>query len=480
MRRVVVWSVLLVVLMGVTACAVGAQDAPRPAASSAAAPAWTDRPAMREVWRLDDVRPLGQRQDADGVSVGYERGASGPFLVARSPRDGRVLWRSRAAGSLEDDLGFAVVGSGGLTFVVFLQPSGGDVELQAVDAHTGKGSTLSGDALTPPSACFDEQRVCVREQDYDTGRNLPTVRDPFRPQAQHDPLGGVRALRTDVRDVGADHVLVAYRTRGSVERIVGTDATRVRWRRSVTSVFGPTASFGYQGSLEERAGVVFGGPLIGLHEVSRTTSYRDLADLPMAGLDARTGALRWSQRGVTGQCTPAFVGLEPVGVDEPDHRAVRCAVGGRIVLRDRRYARTQHPRLAVQGFDPATGRVAWSVPVTNPKHFMGGGLTAFTGVGSIALRTADGPREVDLATGVQRPITMKDAGLGCLFSEEIRVRARSRTATVRAGQLLRRCDVDGRPLPGRPSTVLAPAVAEPSAGRWIVATPRGLVAYARR
>lgn len=448
-------------------------------------------PAPVIAWENHDAHPLEQPRAVAGLAVGLEsdrRSASGAALVARSPRTGRVRWSIPVSAALTPDgygLGWSVVGTAAARRVALLRPHpdpdrSDRADLVLVRPSDGRASLVRGATLFTsfPASCGHGRRVCVDA--------YPSV-GPGRVRRASAPIGAARPrLRSDpdlaagTRDaVGAGVSLVHVGDVGGeeLERVVDG---RVRWSRPVTAIFGPNAFAGY-GYGFDRAGAVLWGSLLTRPVPRDGELQRDLARLPTAAFDPRTGRTRWRRFGVSTSCSPAEVPLRTPGeASEPGQHAVWCRASGVVHYRadgdgDARVVRATGVHLRVEGFDPATGRTdGWSIDVRTADRIASGDLDLpRAGVASVLLATTRGDRVVDLRTGASRRPGRHETYL-CSRARTLGSWPAARHRVV--GEVWRACDARGRRLPVI-DPGLVPTVAAPIHGTYVLATVGGLIAF---
>ncbi len=192
-----------------------------------------------------------------------------------------------------------------------------------------------------------------------------------------------------------------------------------------------------------------------------------------AGLDDGTGAVLWRDEGSMFGCDDRIT---------LPHEPVRCRMRGRQhVTFEPLSVTSQGLDVALEGFDPRTGRTRWSVPAGASKLLAGTvERTPVAGEHTILADLPAGPRLVDLTDGrVTTPAP------GAVFWCQTWVRfdfhegyRRQPSPTEKyernGGNVARPCDAEGKPAgSGMPSRGASRAVGALAGGYAVVATANG-------
>ena len=351
----------------------------------------TGGPATRAVaarWTATGFQPLTQPVVAGGVALLYADIGSSFSVVAVDPSSGKMRWSKPAGSGRRDpppDLRVATAGDR----VVYLRSDGDGDRIVVADAAGGRTLTVSSDSYqvsVPPYRC--DQDVCLVVFN-DDGYYLIRVEvlsgliEPDRPYSQSwaDPLGaGVVAT-----------------TAAGVPRLVRPTRTGLLFDIPAAAVLAGGQS-AVRGAVWQLGSTTVIEPVDAVSGTGDAPTVRKLGTrVGLVGLDAHTGRVRWRGPGTDLGCLPAAIRR----LDLP----VRCRWGSTAVatFTDGRWG-SANASVALEGFDPVTGRTTWSTPLADGAGIAGpapGGL-----VDSTHLR-ADGPAGselVSLTDGVTAPI----------------------------------------------------------------------------
>jgi len=128
-------------------------------------------------------------------------------------------------------------------------------------------------------------------------------------------------------------------------------------------------------------------------------------DLATAGISEATGEVVWRERGTMAYCS-AWLD-EPVDPESPgpDAVPVRCRATGRIIAHAHTAATVDALTMALEGFEPATGKTTWAVDlgaVDVQNEPFSPQVPALAGRARVTVISGGGPLVVDLVTGANR------------------------------------------------------------------------------
>jgi hypothetical protein len=193
-------------------------------------------------------------------------------------------------------------------------------------------------------------------------------------------------------------------------------------------------------------------------------------------IDALTGERLWTKRGVVNSC-------QPTSPNEHDSApAVWCKQSGiGTFRRDDDLPTYQDLRVALEGYDPATGKRTWSAPLTHrgALAMIDGDPHFVSRTGDSVALTPDGPTRFS-ATGEATPLDAKSQ----LMCEGPPIKVRYALAWDRSlhrrmgGNFVFACDAYGKRMAGAltPDLLQAGAVAADD-DTYVIATKQGLFGY---
>jgi len=183
----------------------------------------------------------------------------------------------------------------------------------------------------------------------------------------------------------------------------------LRWQIPLQQAFpdGFSTDNGWDFHLYQNPGVYVGSlssvPSVQGNEVVFQTDQ----DTATAGISEATGDVMWRERGTMAYCSMWLdVPVDPENPG-PDSLPVRCRLTGRVIYQ---VDSPLHPTadaltLAIEGFDPATGKTTWAVDlgaVDAPNSPFSLNMPGFAGPSQVSVVGGNGPFVVDLANGTSR------------------------------------------------------------------------------
>jgi hypothetical protein len=212
----------------------------------------------------------------------------------------------------------------------------------------------------------------------------------------------------------------------------------------------------------------------------------NLAQASTAAISASDGSARWRHDGTSFACSGKVAVVREVSGGRWETWPVRCRYRGTSRY-DKGAGTSTYADLdvVVEGFEVASGRTTWSVPLGAAVAFMHEAAAATVVSDSEVLVQAEtGPVAVSLADGATRRPGAGEAFWCATRVVEFEYRETLRLAsgsvnTWRGGTLFDPCTANGEPTSAVPATVASyhgVTVGE----RTVVSTGRGLVAYDRR
>jgi outer membrane protein assembly factor BamB len=444
--------------------------------------AFVGSPSAAPVWDRSDLMPIGMPVGVNGIALDYVLDDSNLYLLGIDPVTGKTLWQHQASPG-EVDPGFAtyprIIGDK----VAYFRPdhSGFFTQLVLADPRTGKDavSTPDGQMLvfdSPPFACGNGDVCAISHTGNAQNQALHQLRvsDGQYVAANVDGLAaGAGVLDTSgLLDLGG---------RSSEEFGVVRDAKLV-WRTRVSDAFpaGFSTDNGWDWELSPDRNVYAGT----LHPVP--TDHADLKTInASAGVSAATGKVLWRDSGSAIDCRSSiFVAADPEDQNSPVI-PVRCRYGG-TETRANGYVKFSNLDITIEGYDVATGKTTWSLPVGNADNLTGVTnvtLPAIAGPGLIVVQANKTPVVLDLTTGKQQT-PAAGVTFWCPIRNEFNYRdaytgpgPRAGTHTRRGSELAGICDAKGDQAQPTPGVAATRTVGLNIASVTIVATMGGLNAY---
>lgn len=486
-------GLVLATMCGVVACTgePTARLMSRPPSTAASVPAAVEVPSeLVESWRLD-LPLIGEPVAVGDVAVVFSAADGVVTLVAVDARSGEQLWSQPVSPAYVVpgiEVAPEVVEDGdGEEYVAYYRPpspltSSLNAIVEVADARTGEDvATASGHAYTSPlRRCNDGLDVCFEARSPSDGtvtRRLPLPDGPVRDEPQ--PPGYIREIGplglSDLRE-------------GDEEFLARIEHGVERWRTPIDTAFGGpgySTDGGWGWEHFEAHGLLIG--TVGRAYVGGYAAQQvvDLALNRTVALDAETGAVRWRHDRSRLGCADTLP--RPRVAEDAEPWPARCVYGGTITYSLSDVDPTfDDLDVVVQGFDPATGRATWEVPMGPADD-----LIYFGDLGGIANEreivlpapapAPAGPMVVDLRSSAIRP---PEAGevFGCVttvqFEYDDAYVAFDEPLTKRVGgTLVTPCRADGSPVPDPLPTATVLATATPIDGVWVLSTTDGLAGY---
>jgi outer membrane protein assembly factor BamB len=436
-------AALALVVVGVASC-LKPPTIHTPARGAEAAPV-ARLAAPQAAWINDELKPIGQPLAVGSVAVGIASASGrGVAVVGLDPATGRKLWEQPATPSGVAPGVRVSVARVGSDRIAYFRPTRTDIpyaELVLADAATGADVAKSDEEVfaSGPHPCGSGQDVCavaatpqhaMLRLEAATGRSLIDG-DPLPPGARNVGDGGL----IDLGDRPGD--TLALLREG-----------RVWWRTQVGAAFPPGFSTdnGWSWQLYREAHLYVGsveGPSVRdgtrvVNDLGRTSA--------TAALSERDGSVVWRDDGST-------VSFHFEIVDSP----VRCRRRGTVVSDTGTTTESFHDvDVTLEGFDIATGKTTWSVPLGAATSLVGGNaFPIIAGPTQAVLNAAAGPMVVDFVSGKVTPPAVGatfwcGSGRPYLFSPPYPLPDGSVTFERRGGVLATICDAQGRPAKALP------------------------------
>ncbi len=430
-------------------------------------------------WTQADVTPLGQPA-AVGADVAFYGLKAGVLLIeVVDAKSGTVLWSKPASpGGVAAGVAInpSIIGGD----VVYLRPAASSIfltQVVAADPTTGRDVAVSERSFVVtdrPRNCSGQVCFSAGDQDGSTGlqMTLPTgvvTADPAR-------------LGLAARTVGPNGLLSIQGTEG--ERLARQGPGQLLWNRPLADLWGPgySTNYGWDFRSFDRQDLIVGTvgsiPAGGL----KATVFKLGVGSQMLGIRLSTGAKLWSQTGgVDLGCVP------PTAVTANSAlAAVRCRWGSATTVDftdDRQHGVLRDASVSLEGFNPATGAITWTVPLADPTGSDYQSWQNGIAVAGQQTLVATGPRgliTVDPVTGRSAPVT-STTQVTCVQSISTAILGADRLANGRrtdfylTGWSVQSCNTARKPVPLNQSW---PDWAGASAaGIRVVATPAGLQGY---
>jgi hypothetical protein len=462
------------------ACAVILQTASctstiEPAAPRPLTPIAASAPSgMTLIWRNTELRPISPPIAIGDVAIGLVASDRKVFIVSIDPKTGQMLWQQRITRSGLSSVGANLkrVGEDNVAYLRLIPEHFEDswlAYLVVADARTGKEIARSPEAVFPsmPVECANGRDLCVIA---DLSR---WPRRPYRLNLATGAFTGESdALLNYTRFLHPDGLVdLGDRPRNTLGLL--RDGS-MRWLTPASAAFPKDSSsdHGWQFRRYEDQHV-FVGSLWPASVQQDGYVVSDLASPGMAAISEHTGEVLWRDAGSSFQC-------EPSSTASP----VRCRQRGKF-----RYDRehdTSHVDgldVIVEGFDPATGKTTWSLPIgATPMNDELGTPPAIAGPQQDLVHTPNGPAILDYATGTLRQ-PEPNATFWCSTSAsyELAPPYRVRTAVwsyQRTGGSLRWiCDANGHPATALPSIAATQSAGACTGHYTVIATADGFLGF---
>ena len=437
-------------------------------------------PALTEAWRQIGIRPIGQPVLVGDTIVGYSTVDRDLYIYGVAVADGAIRWRQLATPS-DVVSGVPVTPSAFDGRVAYFRPAAaGGLEARLVVAapETGHDLLVSDPALftSHPRRCDDKKDVCVNARD---GRSTVSRRfsvDAGGPVANPGATpAGSRWLAEDLLDAGGRRP----------ETLAGFQAGAVRWRSPLSRHFtaGSTTDRGWHFVLYRSAGVHVGSVGRPPDEDDGSSVVFDLSKDSTAAIDAASGSSAWRSEGSSFLCR-SKIDVPRRADDRWEAWPVQCRYRGTSRYnRGTNISSYEGLDVTVEGFDVATGRTTWSVPLGAATGLVGDEAQAtVVSEVQVLVRGGAGPVIIDVATGATRAPAV-DETFWCEKNAWFEYRVGRQYPDVfvdtwRGGTLFEPCTADESPTVILPTDV--PKQVGVTAGdRSLVATATGLVAYDR-
>lgn len=438
------------------------------------------RPTVK-LWTQDDLKPFSPAAAVDGVAVALATDSKSIYVVALDPASGSLLWRHEASpSSTPRGIAMDVASSG--SYVAYLAPAregSSDARMRIVSARTGTvvASSPVASFLRMPEVCDDEPGAFCARVLRDKGHVVRAVR--MRPGTSRLVADPSAASAKDSQPVGDGGLSVL---RGSPQRIAVIKDRRQVWSREVSALMGPHSelNYGWNFDLDEKADRFVG--TVGRLPSPEHPRREDLGFTSTAAFTASSGKPLWRDEGSSLDCMGR---LDSVKVDATTKSYLRCRYKGtQIWHTGGRGPTVKNLNVALERFDPATGKTIWAVPLGSAK----GLVLSSEGDGRLIVDdrhriiTSGAKRTtVDLVTG-KATITDPETLAWCVSSTKVDDHFPSPylvgdPSSVYGGELAQPCDVTGVPVSSDPVTWPTGLIAGLPDGVAVVASPAHFAAY---
>lgn len=367
-------------------------------------------------WINDELKPIGQPEAVGAVVVGIvlSPDEQGLLVVGLDPATGRKLWERPLTPSLLTPGVRVQVARLGSDRIAYFRPTLADspyAEMVLADAATGTDIAKTDRALfaSGPYRCDSSPDVCaIVSNDPSPARaTLRLEAATGRSRFDRDPLPH------GARQIGGGGLIDLGDRPGNTLALLREG--RVWWRTPVSAAFPPGFSTDNGWSWElYREARVFVGSVFGPSVHDGTQFVQDLGRTSAtAALSERDGSVVWRDEGST-------VNFHL----ETDHVPVRCRWRGTMASKAGEFtvslrglavstvSKTAEATVSfrgvdvtLEGFDVATGKTTWSVPLGGETSLVAGDARPpIAGPTQAVLNGPAGPIVVDLARGqVTRP-----------------------------------------------------------------------------
>lgn len=441
----------------------------------------TSLPRPVRAWTAPSITPIGQPETAGDTVVVYGTVDQDLYLYGLAANDGSIRWRQQATPSATT-AGIPMTPAVIDGLVAYLRPDA-KVHLAArlvvASPQTGADRLVS-DVMTfrsQPSPCPDGRDVCVMTDEgtkADVSRRFSVEAGREVPDAGSPPPGS-RRIGQDLLDLG----------QRQPEVLAGFEGGTVRWRSPLSSHFSPgySTDYGWHFILYKSAGLHVGSIGRPRDGVDATTVVVDLSKTETAAIDAGNGSSAWRSEGTSFDCNGTII-LDHIAADgRSEPWPVRCRYRGTARYdRATQAATYEGLDVTVEGFDVATGKTTWSLPLGAAGAFMDQEEHAIPVSDSeVLVQGTTGAVIIDLGTGSTR-VPRKGEVFWCATNvffdyRESRLLPDGTTSkSWRGGTLLNSCTADRAPTnagPGHLTRSLGATVGR----RTVLSTARGLVAY---
>jgi outer membrane protein assembly factor BamB len=345
------------------------------------------------IWQDRLLRPISQPVAIGTVVVGINAKDRKLFVVALEPATGRILWQqplTPSASALGVTVHFTKLGD---DKVAYLRPTLADTffaKLVVADVHTGNDLAVSPEMLfvSTPIVCPNGKDVCASSR-KNTWSNVGNYRLDVAGRAYREDNDwlppGTRLLDdTGLLDLGdrPGNTLGLLRDRNFL------------WTTPLAAAFprGFSSDYGWEWRRYAEQHVLVGNMFAPTTRIDGVRAHDPASGSATAGLSERSGQVLWRDLGSGFDCN----------LDNPDY-PVRCRTRGTILIHDDDSYSTRDLDVTVEGFDPATGRTTWSVPMGAANALTVSARPAIAGPTQVLLDGPSGPVVLDYATGHAEP-----------------------------------------------------------------------------
>jgi hypothetical protein len=230
-------------------------------------------------------------------------------------------------------------------------------------AWRGPQDLLVGDS---PSSCEQQTNFCITGYNPDDSSSL-AILDPVSGRALGVVNGPVNAIDRDL-----------YQTTAKTTTIEALGANgKIAWSKTLNQLYGGP---GYD-TTNGWDFTSFKTTEVGTAGANDQAHSDGLSDAKTIGFSLATGQALWTLPG-------AFQCFGSLGIENPPFN---CVFSGRLVHPNQTSFNISYKGLSLnlQGFDPATGKVTWSVPVRNVDA-LGNGTTPFLDDSHIVVQQENG------------------------------------------------------------------------------------------
>jgi hypothetical protein len=471
------WPVVFIaVLLGGGCASFPDQDSPVVSRAPSIPMAATKGPDLRMVWRNFELHPIGQPTAIGEVVVAIVAHRRRLFLVGIDPATGATRWDQPLTPSALRTRERIRITKLGDDKIAYFRPIRDDyihgyAELVVADVRTGVDLAKSPEARFTSNAivCGGGAALCAITEEWNADKQalvrLEIATRKYVVENSNIPIRMRMLSSIGLFELGNRPVDTLARLRDG----------KLRWLTSVAAAFprGFSSAYGWSWGLFAEQEVIVGS-VGGPYTLDRERVTYDLArTAATAGFAEGTGDVLWRDRGSEHGCG---LWIE----DSP----VRCRSRGSVTFHD---GHTSFDGLdvTVEGFDPATGKTTWSVPVGAAQALAYGDPPAIAGPTRLVLNRPQGPVILDYATGATES-PAPGAAFWCLADATYEVASphwgnrRWTDDERRGGRLAFNCDDRGRPAAVLPSAA-ATMAAGAQVGRYgVLATRDGLVGFEAR